>query len=61
MSESDRFARIFIYCVAIAACVLAWMAFKADAACTASGGERMRPLWGQFKCYDKTSLKEIKP
>lgn len=61
MSGTDRIARIVIYAAAIVAIGLAWMAFKADAACTANGGERMRPLWGQFKCYDKASLKEIKP
>ena len=61
MSGTDRTARIVIYGAAIVAIGLAWMAFKADASCTASGGERMRPLWGQFKCYDKASLKEIKP
>ena len=61
MSATDRIARIVIYTAAIAACVLAWMASKESASCEAAGGERLRPVWGQFKCYDKASLKEIKP
>jgi len=61
MSGTVWLARIVIYSATIAACFMAGAAFKADASCTANGGERMRPLWGQFKCYDKASLKEIKP
>ena len=61
MSGTVWLARIVIYPATIAACFMAETAFKTNASCTANGGERLRPLWGQFKCYDKTSLKEIKP
>lgn len=32
-----------------------------EKACAEKGGERLRPLFGTFRCYDKASLREVAP
>jgi hypothetical protein len=34
--------------------------YSKEKECAAKGGERLRPLWGTFACYDKASLREMK-
>jgi hypothetical protein len=34
--------------------------YSQEKQCAEKGGERLRPLWGTFTCYDKAALREVK-